>query len=774
LLFLAIFIFFNSPAFAENKTVPAKKYSLKQGAAHKASEHKKKSAKKAVHKYSVPRKADVVVDSPAAIKIETEENNLGAKLDGDKILPVQKLEEVNAPVKNNKPISQKLWRGITAENLEALKKISLAIEHKNYGDAFLYAEMMKGKDVAEEAPVNQAVKVKPDFYEAMKNIILWNKFDGKIDEKNISFSDISRFVEDNDFYPNISEMRRNVEKVAVANSIPYQSSELYFKTNPATNIDSKLFFVQSKINFLMRSTASEAEKIAMQKEIQGLISEIWIKENFSTENENAFLTKYQNQLNEIDHINRIEKLLWDSKIEDAKRILHFVNDDYQKLFLAIMEMQNSPKNIDHIISSVPRKLRSNEGLIYREILWYKSKDRADDAIDAMVDLPKKSQFAQKWWSLRRLYAREMIKQKKYKIAYALFASHSLPTTSSDFWEGEWTAGWIALRFMDQPKVAYNHFDLLYKNVSQPVSISRATYWLGMAAQANGDKKKAIDWYKVAAKYSTFFYGQLAIHKHRLLDAAGAQDDIILPQDPEIKVSDMNAVSQSRAAQVAFLLALTGDKANAGKVFEWLVGNLQTEGQVAVVMKLINEIGDRQLDAKISRAAAKKNVFFIKDKFQIVKEVSGDEYAPLVHAIIKQESGFAPTAVSQVGALGFMQLMPATAKLVAKDMGIKYDKHLLSTDIKYNVKLGTHYIKKMIDRFDGSEMMAIASYNAGPNATQRWVNEFYDPRKEKDIDKVIDWIELITYSETRNYVQRIMENLIVYKYLMSRSNYDKID
>jgi soluble lytic murein transglycosylase len=217
----------------------------------------------------------------------------------------------------------------------------------------------------------------------------------------------------------------------------------------------------------------------------------------------------------------------------------------------------------------------------------------------------------------------------------------------------------------------------------------------------------------------------------------------------------------------------GDKSNAVKIFEWLVNKSTSEGQIAVIMKLINEIGDRQIDSKISRIASKKNVFFIKDKFQIVKEVINDEYAPLVHAIIKQESGFAPMAVSQVGAIGFMQLMPSTAKLVAKDIGIDYDKNKLATNITYNVRLGSHYIKKLIDRFEGSEMLAIASYNAGPNATQRWINEFYDPRKEQNIDKVVDWIELITYSETRNYVQRITENLIVYKYLMSRSNYDAV-
>ena len=192
------------------------------------------------------------------------------------------------------------------------------------------------------------------------------------------------------------------------------------------------------------------------------------------------------------------------------------------------------------------------------------------------------------------------------------------------------------------------------------------------------------------------------------------------------------------------------------------------------MKVVNQLGNSQLSVKISRIASKKNIFFIKDKFLIVKEIADYENAPLIHAIVKQESGFAASALSHVGAVGFMQLMPDTAKLVAKDIGIRYNKRRLSSDIKYNVRLGSFYIKKLIDRFDGSEMLAIASYNAGPNAAQRWINEFYDPRKEKDLDKVVDWIELITYSETRNYVQRIMENLIVYKYLMSRENYDSVE
>lgn len=678
------------------------------------------------------------------------------------------------PKSSNRTITQKLWQGITVDDLEYLKKISVALQNNNYSEALKYAEGLKSKEATESVTIDgDVIKTKPGFSDAITDIILWNKFSGPIDAKNTSFSDISRFVNDNPFYPNISDIKRNVERVAIANKIPYQLGEQYFKSNPAKTTESKLYLLQSKIAFLSSFKGSEEQKILLQKDITQLISTIWVKENFGADEERIFLNKYQNQLSPVDHANRVDRLLWDGRIADAKRIMELVDEDHQKLFAAIIELQDSPKYIDNIILSVPRKLRSNEGLSYRRIIWYKGKDKSDDLLDLMLDLPSKLQYPEKWWSLRRLYAREMLKKKNYKAAYILTAKHSLPTTAVDFWESEWMSGWIALRFLDRPKEAYQHFDNLYRNVSQPVTLSRATYWLGMASEGMHDKKKAIEWYKAAAKYPLFFYGQLAINKHRSLDSVNAQYDIILPKDPDIMVSDMKIISGSKIAKVAYLLALTGDKKNATKIFDYIVENAATEGQIAVIMKIVNELNDRQLDVKISRTAAKRNVFFIKDKFQIVKEVPNDEFTPLVHAIVKQESGFAPLAVSQVGALGFMQLMPATAKLVAKDIGIAYDKHKLATNIPYNVRLGTFYIKKLIDRFDGSEMLAIASYNAGPNATQRWINEFYDPRKEKDLDKVVDWIELISYSETRNYVQRIMENLIVYKYLMSRANYDAV-
>lgn len=759
--FICAFLLFTSSALAVEKSSGAKNLR-----ANKTETQKKKTVKKAQKKKVETKKKN---EEKKPEKSEEKKPEKPEKIEEKSTEKIEKKPEnpthTKASERAKNMISQKLWRGITAADLDILKKAAIAIEDKKYDEALGLANEMKNLHASEK---------KISLSGALIDVILWNKFSNKIDPTKTSFSDISRFALDNSFYPNLDDIRRNVERVAIANDISYQTSAQYFKNNPAETKESRIYLLSSKINALAQNKAPENEKDQEHKIIRDLVVDIWVKENLSDNEEKKFLEKFGNQLSEIDHIKRIKRLLWNSRHEDAERIMNLVNEDYQKLFLVVMALEkNPPKHLDKDYHSVPWKLRSDELLTYRRILWYRSKDKPEEVIDLMLNLPENSDFSEKWWNLRRLFGREMIKQKKYKQAFKIISGHNLPSSSADFWEAEWLSGWLALRFLDEPKEAYARFANLYRNVVQPVTLSRAAYWLGMAAEAMGDKEQAVEWFKTGTKYPIFFYGQLSIHKHRILDPLGAQNDIILPKDPEITGKDLKTISQSRAAQVAFLLSVIGDKANSTKIFDWIVNNAKTDGEIGVIMHLVNEIGDRTLDAKISRTAAKRNVFFIKDKFQIVKEVTNDEYAPLVHAIIKQESGFAPMALSHVGAIGYMQLMPGTAKLVAKDLGISYDKQKLATDIHYNVRLGSFYIRKLINRFEGSEMLAIAAYNAGPNAVQRWINEFYDPRKESDVDKVVDWIELITYSETRNYVQRIMENLIVYKYLMSRTNYDSV-
>ena len=674
--------------------------------------------------------------------------------------------------KDIRPIAFRLWKTLGRQDIIVLGEVSNLLDKKKYEEALQKVELFYKNSEDKGDENNPFMVERTDLKDAIRNIILWRKYSDEEYSKNLQFHDISRFVNDNKFYPNIKDITKVAQQTIVGEKIPYHLSAQYFKSNPADNLDTKLHLLDSKQDYLLRFQGDEKEKDGIAKEIQKNIIAIWINENFNEKQEAEFLEKYNAQLTEEDHINRINRLLWDSKFEEGKRIMSFVNDDHQKLFEAIIKIRALPKYINNIILFVPRKLRSDEQLIYSRILWHKNLKEDEDAVDLLLRIVD-MKYPDKWWNLRHFYSRELLKSKDYKYAYAIAKNHNLAINDQKFWEASWLAGWIALRFLNNPQNALSHFQTLYNNVKQPVTMARAAYWLGMTYEALDEKNKAISWYKISTNYPVYFYGQLGIHKYRELDSLNVQSDIILPKPPEIRVGDARKISSSTDSQVAYLLALMGDKKNATQIFEYIIKNAETDGQIAVIMRIVNEVGDIEMDVKLSRVAERKNVFFIKDKFQIIKNVANDEYAPLVHAIIKQESGFAPTALSHVGAVGFMQIMPETAKTIAKEVGVPYSKKKLATDINYNIKLGSYYIKQMIMRFEGSEMLAIASYNACPHSTARWIQEFYDPRDEKDLDKVVDWIELITYSETRNYVQRIMENLIVYKYLMSRSNYDEV-
>ena len=332
--------------------------------------------------------------------------------------------------------------------------------------------------------------------------------------------------------------------MAISNNIDYEISKYYFAINPPGTADSKIFAVESEIDSIIRSHLTEQQKTEQKFNIQNRIAQIWIKEDFSLLQEENFLIKYKNVLHESDYIERIERLLWDNKIQDATRILKFINTEHQNLFNGILKITENPKYIDNIITNIPRKLRNNELLSYKRIIWLKSQNKIDELIDLLIDLPK-TQKPEKWWSLRRLYGREMLKQKQYKKSYTIISNHNLPTFSSDFWEAEWTSGWIALRFLKQPKTSLSHFSALHNNVSMPVTVSRALYWLGMAYEELEDKEKALKFYKEGTNYPTFFYGQLAIHKHRTLDPVGSEKDIILPKSPDITSRDMIKISESR-------------------------------------------------------------------------------------------------------------------------------------------------------------------------------------------------------------------------------------
>ena len=652
----------------------------------------------------------------------------------------------NQTLAKDSSISKKLWN-IEFNNKEkkAIKNIFQAIEDKKYQKALKLSSKFN----------------KPILHNAFKAIIYRNRISELDLEKINSISKKYPF-----FNQNIINDKK--EKYIINNNLTYEEIKenhpTYFNSNDKNFL---IYLMNRKKEFYQNNNYN---KNFIESDIKNRIQNIWLNHDFSDQERINFLAKYKDSLEINDHVAKIKKLFWQNKISEAKKLFDLLSDGEEKLFLGIIKINKNPKNLRKILLSIPRKYRSDELLYYYRVKWLRKNKKDDEVIDLLLRTPNSSENHFKWWGLRKLYGRELLKDKKkssYNDAYEIVSNHGLKKGGAKYADAEWTAGWIALRFLNDSDLAYEHFTNLYENVNYPISISRAAYWLGESL-VEKDKTRALYWYQTAMRYPTYFYAQIAYNKYRKLKSNETYSDIFLPPDPVFNKKNITNLKNNLALKTALLFAINDQRENAKFILKKIISEIENKGDIAVIIDAIIEIGDNKLSYEILKYLSEKNIFFIKKQFKTIKHVNGKN-KPLIHALIKQESGFSQSAISSVGALGFMQLMPYTAKEVARKMRIKYSEYKLKKSAKYNIKLGSYYINSLLKKFDNSKIMAIASYNAGPNAVKRWVKEFYDPREEQDINKVIDWIELITYSETRNYVQRIMENLVVYEYLLANKD-----
>jgi soluble lytic murein transglycosylase len=364
----------------------------------------------------------------------------------------------------------------------------------------------------------------------------------------------------------------------------------------------------------------------------------------------------------------------------------------------------------------------------------------------------------RWWQERSILARRALMRGSITDAYRLAAKNGLKQ-GSDLLDAEWLAGWIALRFLKDDNVAYDHFTKLYREAKMPISKARGAYWSGRAAEAMKDEERARFWFKTAYGFPTTYYGQLASAK---LPRTELNTALIAPKlDPKGEGA-FNANEIVRAVRVI-------DAAGMTDLLRPFIRQLTDSGRspdfLTRAALLATETGKPDLAIFASKRAEAEGVSVVKAGYPIL---SGKHMAsveePLVHAVIRQESAFNATAVSRAGALGLMQLMPGTAKVMAKRNDVTFVREKLTQDPDYNLKLGQSYLSDLIADFDGSYILAIAAYNAGPARVREWMREYGDPR-DSAVD-VIDWIEMVPYAETRNYIQRVLESLHVYRMMMT--------
>lgn len=565
-----------------------------------------------------------------------------------------------------------------------------------------------------------------------------------------SFEEITNFIDANPKWPSQSLLRQRAEE-AMTDAVPNDVVLAWFKRSAPVTADG----ATRQIKALLASGETDAATT--------LIRNSWVNENFGTGQEKRFLDRYGKYIDQETHQQRLDRLLWEGRLGPASRTEKYVSKDYLLLAKARAALRSLDPGVDGAINRVPKKYQNDPGLIYERVRWRRIKDRDQEARDLLLsqanDLAYISIRPQYWWIEKAILARRALQKGHITDAYRLVANHG-QSDAGDIAEAEWFAGWIALEFLGDARIALTHFQNLYDVVQYPISQARGAYWAGRANDAIGDKDKAREWYKLAADHAHTFYGQLAI------DALGVKPSYSVEQPIPTEQQRADFESQE-LTQVTRKLGEMG-LGNIIRPFVMALVYAHDEPEyLAMATDLAREYGRADLAIIAAKRSIRTGSGYLDAAYPVHEQVPlGHNPDPaLVHAIMRQESLFNPEAVSSAGARGLMQLMPATAERMAKDLKLDYETSRLTSDPGFNISLGREYLTRLLDRWDGEEILTIASYNAGPSRVRQWIAEYGDPR-DADVDPV-DWIEMIPYSETRNYVQRVMEGTYVYRRRFAR-------
>lgn len=485
----------------------------------------------------------------------------------------------------------------------------------------------------------------------------------------------------------------------------------------------------------------------------------WRAEKLDADKEATIIKEFGSLIPAADHRLRMERMLYADRVESAQRVA--VLAGAKPLADAWGAVIKGDKKAAALLDAVPAKQRA-AGYIYAKARYLRKEQKFTEAAAAMLKAPKDRAALidpDAWWMERRTLSRELLDKGDVKTAYRIVATRGAesPVNAAD---GEFQAGWYALRGLNDAATAAQHFARIAEIGSSPISLSRAYYWLGRAAEAGGPGN-AKDYFARAAVYGTTFYGQLAAER------IGQKSlNVVYPKPTD---QDRQGFEQREAVSAIRRLESAGYARYAELLYRDLASQLNSPGELALLAAMAEKQENHYLALRIGKIAAQRgiDVGALSHPIGVIPDtanISGSGKA-LAYAIARQESEFKVSAVSGAGARGLLQLLPGTAKDVAKKAGLTYSKDRLTTDAGYNATLGAAFLGEQLSRFNGSYVLTFAGYNAGPRRAAQWVERYGDPRG-KDVDTVVDWIERIPFTETRTYVQRVMENYQVYKMRLS--------
>jgi soluble lytic murein transglycosylase len=565
------------------------------------------------------------------------------------------------------------------------------------------------------------------------------------DDNGASVERYRTFIAANPSWPSQSFMRRRLEAALWDDHRDDATVWAWFENE--SPLSAKGRFSLARV-MIARGDRANAER---------LVREAWRNDTMSEDTESTALDLFGALLTPGDHKARMDTMLYGSEQEAGLRAAKRLGAEHVALAKARNAAYRKAPNTKALLDAVPHELHGDPGYVFSRIQLLRRDEKFAEAAQLMLSAPKdpgRLYNLDEWWIERRLLSRKMLDIGEHRSAYLIARDAALPARDIYKTEQEFTAGWIALRFLKDPATAAQHFARIGVGSVNPTALARGGYWQGRAAEAAGRSQDARAAYTAAAEQSTSYYGQLARAKLGL-------PQIELNGVPAARGRAIERLEIVRAVQLLYGL---DEREIAIPIFADMGENGDPDALVG-----LGELSSRNGDARsmllLGKAALNRGLPFDFYAYPVMgippfKSIGPDVEQSIVFAIARQESAFNPAVVSPAQAYGLMQVTPDAGKYVCKKYGASFDLGRLKTDPVYNAALGAAELGGLIEDYRGSYIMTFAAYNAGRGSVKKWIERYGDPRDPK-VDAV-DWVELIPFSETRNYVQRIMENLQVYR------------
>lgn len=587
-------------------------------------------------------------------------------------------------------------------------------------------------------------------------------------------ADYTRFLAESPGWPDTALLKRRSEQQLLSTGGPAKEILAFFAASPPVSGAGSIALASAHL-----ALASAHLALGDEARAKALAVKAWRENDIPASSEKGFLTRFERFLTDADHRRRLDAILIDEgrfsaqrtpRVAAARRLLAKLDGIERKKAEARIAIYSRARNAAKLIANLPARAKdlssaasSDWGLLFQRIQLARSQGKEDEVArllrlapadaDALVD-------PDAWWLHRRWVIYEFLGADRFKEAYDLARAPG-PLTVNPIKDATFLAGWIALRHLKDSKAAVPHLEASRENADGPLSAARGNYWLARAHEALGQTDAAKRFYKEAAARIDTFHGALARQKLN----PGPQDaPVPLPVMPSANEAEsFNAHPMVRAAMLAH-------HADVGRgitriIVAHLRSVLKSEAEMAMLAHLANAIGDYQMAVRVGKSGVARgmNLYTYSYPVHPFPEYKPLRRAPeqaLLLAIARQESEFNSEIISHAGARGLMQVMPITARHICRDHKIKCNIPRLVSDTSYNAMIGSAYIGDRKEEFDGSYVLTLAGYNAGPGRARQWMRRFGDPRT-KDIDP-IDWIEMIPFEETREYVKKVLSNVQMYR------------